>query len=276
MEKQDNSAMKALYGDGFVGEPRENEVTESIHRLGMNIKSRSDLDNFIAELKKLYALFPNERTNGFSQELLDILAEKDKESEKDSNKTGELLSNMFNGGEPKNIDPLTEIPEPQIRLFGYSNHLGDSSFYGTEEELIEYLRNNKCDMTFGDVSIIEFMGTMAGRSDVIRKTYRNGKQSLVTVATDDHIGTYNHIRSCHQGQFVWEGNAGNLRAEYKAFRERGIAFKDDVYAQADERHNSLMKMMKENNLFNMGTKSDETGTAMSLKKKKPTLFGKKD
>ena len=241
MGKQDISS------DDFVDEPSEttNEDIENIYRFGMNIKSRSDLDNFINELKKLYSLFPNERTNGFSQELLDIVAEKEKESQENLHKTGETLINMFNGGKPKNVDPLTEIPEPQMKLFGYSNFLGNYSFYGTEEELIEYLKNNKCNMTYGSVSIIEYMGNMAGRSDVIRQTDIKGKQSLVKVATEDHISTYSHKRSCHQGTFIWEGNPGDLRAEYMAFRERGIILENDVYAEEDERYNILIQMMEE-------------------------------
>ena len=181
----------------------------------------------------------------FSEDLLNIVEEKENEKMEHLKKTGEILINMFNGGEPKNINPLTEIPEPQMKLYGYEGFF-DSVFFDTEEELKEHIKSNGVSGGFGgELCIVEYMGTMAGRSDVIRKTNKDGKQTLVTVATEDHIGYYNERRSYHQGSFVWEGTPGNLRAIYSAFKKRGIVLENDIYGQEDERRESLMKMLDE-------------------------------
>ena len=44
-------------------------------------------------------------------------------------------------GEPKNINPLTEIPEPQMRLYGFWGAF-KSAFFDTEAELIEYVKTH--------------------------------------------------------------------------------------------------------------------------------------
>ena len=52
---------------------------------------------------------------------------------------------------------------------------------------------------------------------------------------------YNNKRSIYRGEFVWEYNYGGLNSAYKAFRDRGIVFEDDVYLKSDERNKQLSK-----------------------------------
>lgn len=162
--------------------------------------------------------------------------------------TASILKRMCDG-EPVNKNPLTEISTPQMRLYGFSGAF-KSAFFDTEEELTEYVENN--DTSFGCICAIEYLGNVAGRSDVIRETSKNGITVLYTAVDEDGYGIYNSERSTYRGEFTWEYNHGDLREMYSAFRDRGIVFENDIYAKIDERNQHILKYCRENNLFNMG------------------------
>ena len=181
----------------------------------------------------------------FSDELIETLDTKRKD-----NSTGEILKRLFDG-EPKNVNLLTEIPEPQMRLYGFSGAF-NSAYFDTEEELIEWVKNHNTQ--FGDICVIDYLGNVAGRSDVIRKTYKSGKSNLYAACDEDGYGIYNFERSTYRGEFVWEYNHGSLREMYSAFRDRGISFENDIYDEIDKRHQKILELCREKNLFNMGKK----------------------
>lgn len=181
----------------------------------------------------------------FSDELIETL-----ETKEEDNSIGDILK-RFCDGEPKNVNPLTEIPEPQMRLYGFSG-VFNSAYFDTEKELIEWVKNHDTD--FGDVCVIDYLGKVAGRSDVIRKTYKSGKSNLYVACDEDGYGIYNFERSTYRGEFVWEYNHGSLREIYSAFRDRGISFENDIYDEIDKRHQKVLELCRENNLFNMGKK----------------------
>lgn len=106
----------------------------------------------------------------FSDELIAMLETKEKD-----NFIGDILT-RFVDGEPKNINPLTKIPEPQMRLYGFYGAFS-SSFFDREFELLDWVRNHN-NTDFGDVCVIDFLGNVAGRSDVIRITFKDGKSNL--------------------------------------------------------------------------------------------------
>lgn len=181
----------------------------------------------------------------FSDELIETL-----ETKEEDNSIGDILK-RFCDGEPKNVNPLTEIPEPQMRLYGFSGAF-NSAYFDTEKELIEWVKNHDTD--FGDVCVIDYLGKVAGRSDVIRKTYKSGKSNLYVACDEDGYGIYNFERSTYKGEFVWEYNHGSLRKIYSAFRDRGISFENDIYDEIDKRHQKILELYREKNLFNMGKK----------------------
>ena len=172
----------------------------------------------------------------FSDELIDAIKNKDEENE-----TGKLLK-KFIDGKPKNVNPLTEIPEPQMKLYGFSG-VFKSAFFDTEIELLEYVKTHNTQ--FGNICIMEYLGNVAGCSDVIRLTYKSGKQVLYTSVDQDGYGIYNNERSIYRGEFVWEYNHGSISEMYSAFRDRGIVFKDDTYAKIAERNRRLFEMFEE-------------------------------
>lgn len=175
-------------------------------------------------------------TKMFSDELIDAI-----ESKKEENEAGKIIKRICDG-EPKNITPLTEIPEPQMRLYGFSGAF-KSAFFDTEEELIEYVKTHNTQ--FGSICIMEYLGNVAGRSDVIRLTYKSGKSVLYTSVNEDGYGIYNNERSIYRGEFVWEYNHGSISEMYSAFRDRGIVFEDDTYAKIAERNRRIFEMFEE-------------------------------
>lgn len=178
----------------------------------------------------------------FSDELIKTL-----ETKEEDNSIGDILK-RFCDGEPKNVNPLTEIPEPQMRLYGFSGAF-NSAYFDTEKELIDWVKNHNTD--FGDICVIDYLGKVAGCSDVIRKTYKSGKSNLYAACDEDGYGIYNFERSTYRGEFVWEYNHGSIRKMYSAFRDRGISFENDIYGEIDKRNQKILELCREKKLFNM-------------------------
>ena len=154
------------------------------------------------------------------------------------------LMKKFTDGEPKNINPLKEIPNSQMRLYGFSGAFMKSVFCDTEEELKEKIKD--LDPIFGGrIQIFDYLGEVAGRRDVIRVTNNDGRSFLYVAVDEDGYGIYNEERSIYRGEFVWEYNYGNLREMYSAFRDKGIVFERDIYAEIDERYRRVMAMVEE-------------------------------
>ena len=150
-------------------------------------------------------------------------------------------------GEPVDINPLPELPIPEMRLYFI-----DDNYFESIDELLMYCRINK--KSTKGLNIIDYYKNLAGHSDVIRKS--NSETSMLYTAVDeDGYGLYNNKRSIYRGEFIWEYNYGSIRELYKPFKEKGIVFSNDVYGKIDERNQHILKYCRENNLFNM-EKSD--------------------
>ncbi len=149
-------------------------------------------------------------------------------------------------GELVNVNPLMEMPEPEMRLYFI-----DDNYFQTIDELLQYCRVNR--LSTNGLGILEYYRNLAGRKDVIKKQ-SNTIFMLYTAVDEDGYGIYNYERSVYRGKFTWEYSHGSIREMYKSFRDRGIVFEDDIYAKQDERNKQLVKMCRENNLFGMGRK----------------------
>lgn len=141
-------------------------------------------------------------------------------------------------GEPVNIDPLPELPIPEMRLY-----FVDNNYFESIDELLMYCRINR--ISTKGLNIIDYYRNLAGRSDVIRKS--NSQTSMLYTAVDEY--GYGCI---YRGEFIWEYNHGSIRNLYKPFKEKGIVFENDVYGKIDEGNHHILKYCRENNLFNMG------------------------
>lgn len=146
-------------------------------------------------------------------------------------------------GKPVNKNPLSEIPESDMRLYSIGN-----DYFESIDELLEYCRKNH--KTSEGLTILDYYKNLAGRSDVIR--VQNNKTSIMYSAVDeDGYGLYNNKRSIYKGKFIWEYNYGSIRNLYKPFKERRIDFVIDVYGKIDEREQNILRYFKEHNLADM-------------------------
>lgn len=166
--------------------------------------------------------------------------------EKLMKKVGSKISKIIDG-DPVNIDPLPELPLPEMKLY-----FVDEIYFESVDELLAYCRVNK--ISTKGLNVIEYYRSLADHFDVIRKS-NNETSMLYTVVDDDGYAIYNNRRSIYRGEFIWEYNHGSIRELYKPFKEKGIVFENDIYEEIDKRHRHILKYCRENNLFNMGKRT---------------------
>ena len=175
-----------------------------------------------------------QKSNLFSNQLHQFVEQKEKEA---AEKQKDTLTRLVDG-EPVNRDPLTEIPEPQMRLYGFSG-VFHSAFFDTEEELQLWISDHSIE--FGSICVLDYLGDIAGREDVMRYTYMNGTERMIAPCDIDGYGIYNKKRSIYCGRFIWEYFYGDIQNEVQAFRDRGIEFQNDIYAEREK----LLQWMRE-------------------------------
>lgn len=176
----------------------------------------------------------------FSDELIDAV-----ENQNNEDNISCLLNKLVDG-EPELVNPLTEMPSPKMRLYGFLGGF-KKVFFDTEEELLKYVKTYN--IPYVSIGVIDYLGKVAGCSDVIRLTYKSGESVLYTSVDEDGYGKYNPERSIYRGEFIWEYQHGNIREMYSAFRDRGIVFENDTYAKIDEYHKNLMAMCEARQIF---------------------------
>ena len=144
--------------------------------------------------------------------------------------------NKFKVSDEKNV-------QYEMRLYEINGN-----FFETLEELKKYCKNNN--LCIDTAYLLDYIRTMAGRSDVIRKSNFDGKGLCYTVVDEDGYGIYNNERSIKCERFVWEFNYGDIREMYEPFRKKGVVFEDDIYFKIDEREQRILKKIKEKRYFN--------------------------
>lgn len=145
-------------------------------------------------------------------------------------------------GEYVNKDPLTNVPNPEMRLYGISG-----TYFNTKEELKYYCISRGFPMNLAYA--LEYIRNFAGRSDVIRETNIDGKCKYYVAIDEDGYGVYNYDRSVYKGKFTWEFEYGSIKEMYSAFRDRGVEFEKDVYGKISEKKEQFLEMCRKNPLF---------------------------
>lgn len=143
----------------------------------------------------------------------------------------------------ENITYLYDIT-PQMRLYGLS--VTDTDYFDAEG-LSNILEDGICSGIYGKFYIdvneiipIEYIGDFAGKSDVIREISKNGESTFYTIEEmKDCPGIIQILEaSIHKKEIFWEiseyDGVDDLSYVYKAFRDRGIFLKNDMYGKRDE------------------------------------------
>jgi len=147
----------------------------------------------------------------------------------------------------KELRTLKEIPESKIRLYSFRCAFSNSYFFDNEYDLVQYVKTN--DISFGNICVLEYLESYAGRSDVIRQIDENGGSKFYAVRDEEGYSSLNIDRSIRNGEYIWEYNHGSLRDIYCAFRDRGIEFKHDIYADVDDYYQKIFQNRRGNSYF---------------------------
>ena len=134
------------------------------------------------------------------------------------------------GDEPINEGPLIEFPESQMTLYGYKKGT-IKYFFDTEEQRQEYIKKYQKD---GELKlfIVDFIGNMADRYNVIKYTENNGKPKFVAEKSTAFVDVYNEEESNKTGEFIWDIGLGGyvgISDIHTAFKLRGIELHQATY-----------------------------------------------
>lgn len=117
-------------------------------------------------------------------------------SEENLDKGSQSLKKMFDG-EAKNINPLTKMPDAEMRLY-----VLNGNYFDTKQQLESYCINNEIH-DINEFYILEYIRKVANRNDVIRKINSDNKSTLYTAVDRFGYGIYNYDRSFYRGQHTW-------------------------------------------------------------------------
>lgn len=149
-----------------------------------------------------------------------------------TDKSVRLLTELLNGPYV-GIDPLTEIPDSQMTIYEVNG-----MFFDTYNEALIYAKGKNIDSNL--IVTFDYLGTVAGRDGVIRRTDIEGKTELLVNCVGESYDIYDNERSIHQGKYVWKHFRGSLKSIYDAFKNKGLVFKKDT----EQKSQSLSKSIE--------------------------------
>lgn len=129
----------------------------------------------------------------------------------------------------------------QMTIYCYYHGM-TPKFCDSQKEVVAFENSDK--ISFVSPSVIEYIGTFAGRTDVIRKTTEDGQVKYCTPIDDEHYAIYDEEKSKKFRKHVWNNDIGSLKDTYNAFRERGIVFENDIYQKLEVEEQRLILEMK--------------------------------
>ena len=121
----------------------------------------------------------------------------------------------------KNINPLVDDKTLKLRLYGIG-----TVFFDSIDKLERYGLQNE--ISTNDFYALDYMKTLAGRKNVIRKIDNTGRIALYTVIDENGYGKYNSIKSQDAQRPIWEYHEGSIEWMYHPFEEYGIKPADNI------------------------------------------------
>ena len=115
----------------------------------------------------------------------------------------------------KNINPLVDDKTLKLRLYGIG-----TVFFDSIDKLERYGLQNE--ISTNDFYALDYMKTLAGRKNVIRKIDNTGRIALYTVIDENGYGKYNSIKSQEAKRPIWEYHEGSIEWMYQPFKDHGI------------------------------------------------------
>lgn len=117
-------------------------------------------------------------------------------------KTSKCIERLQKDREKK-VDPLVDDRTLKLRLYGIGN-----VYFSSIDQLENYGLQNE--VSTDDFYVLDYMDTLAGRTDVIRKIDVNGRIALYTVIDENGYGKYNSIKSQEAKRSIWDYHEGSI------------------------------------------------------------------
>ena len=125
---------------------------------------------------------------------------------------------------------MNNEPESKLRIYAIINAFQNICF-DKEEKMLKYMKYKK--NYGGEKVIIDYLGNMFGRVDVIKVTYSDDSVKYFSLENDLGYVVYN------QNKMVWEYEYGELKDIYNEIKRLGIKLENDVYGRIDELYASV-------------------------------------
>ena len=137
----------------------------------------------------------------------------------------------------KNINPLVDDKTLKLRLYGIG-----TVFFDSIDKLERYGLQNE--ISTNDFYALDYMKTLAGGKNVIRKIDNTGRIALYTVIDENGYGKYNSIKSQEAQRPIWEYHEGSIEWMYHPFEEYGIKPADNIYEKAKIKYQYIKKRIR--------------------------------
>ena len=151
-------------------------------------------------------------------------------------KTSKCIERLQKDREKK-VDPLVDDRTLKLRLYGIGN-----VYFSSIDQLENYGLQNE--VSTDDFYVLDYMDTLAGRTDVIRKIDVNGRIALYTVIDENGYGKYNSIKSQEAQRPILEYHEGSIEWMYHPFEEYGIKPADNIYEKAKIKYQYIKKRIR--------------------------------
>ena len=157
-------------------------------------------------------------------------------------KTSKCIERLQKDREKK-VDPLVDDRTLKLRLYGIGN-----VYFSSIDQLENYGLQNE--VSTDDFYVLDYMDTLAGRTDVIRKIDVNGRIVLYTVIDENGYGKYNSIKSQEAKRPIWDYHEGSIEWMYQPFKDHGIKLTEDIYENTEKKYQYIRNRIKNHNTTN--------------------------
>ena len=157
-------------------------------------------------------------------------------------KTSKCIERLQKDREKK-VDPLVDDRTLKLRLYGIGN-----VYFSSIDQLENYGLQNE--VSTDDFYVLDYMDTLAGRTDVIRKIDVNGRIALYTVIDENGYGKYNSIKSQEAKRPIWDYHEGSIEWMYQPFKDYGIKLTEDIYENTEKKYQYIRKRIRNHNTIN--------------------------
>ncbi len=157
-------------------------------------------------------------------------------------KTSKCIERLQKDREKK-VDPLVDDRTLKLRLYGIGN-----VYFSSIDQLENYGLQNE--VSTDDFYVLDYMDTLAGRTDVIRKIDVNGRIALYTVIDENGYGKYNSIKSQEAKRPIWDYHEGSIEWMYQPLKDHGIKLTEDIYENTEKKYQYIRNRIKNHNTTN--------------------------